>query len=252
MKMNLKAIILIAVLVVSGQNVSAQVTIGSSTAPQKGVLLDLKTIDANNPSNVTDLTNQTVDASSGGLGLPRVRLYDRYTLDPFVSSQSAEWSSVNKLTYAGLVVYNINVSDSTEKQANKIFSLGLYVWNGSEWTKIVDGKNEKKFFYMPSFNIELTQTGSDSYNLYNEYVKQFTKDNNDTFVSSNTDVNFVNIPTHESGRLYTYDELDFVVTYYDKSIMIIDSIATNGKMYYTVSNLNLTANSFINVVLVVK
>jgi hypothetical protein len=258
MKTNLlKTTIVFAVLIITSLNVKAQVTIGSLNEPQKGILLELKTVEVTNPTSLTDPDNETVDATGGGLGLPRVRLIDRNTLDPFIDSNNGqEWNDNAKLTHAGMVVYNIHVSDSTEKRANKIFSLGLYVWNGSEWSKIKDNKNDKKFFYMPSFCIELTNPGSNSFNLYAEYVKQFTKDSNpitNTFVSSNTDANFVNIPTHESGRLYTANELDFVVTYYDKNIMTINSIDTNGLMNYTIDNLNnLSEKSFINVVLVVR
>jgi hypothetical protein len=243
------------ILIMTSLQVKAQVSIGSLSEPQKGELLELKTIEVTNPASLTDPSNETVGTTGGGLGLPRVRLIDRNTLEPFINSNSPEWTDNAKLTHAGMVVYNISVSDSTEKRANKIFSLGLYVWNGSEWSKITDHKNDKKFFYMPSFRIELSKTGPDSFNLYDEYVRQFTKNSNpanNMFVSSNTNANFVNIPTHESGRLYTYNELDFVVTYYDKSIMTIDKIDTNGLMHYTITDLNLSEKSYINVVLVVR
>jgi hypothetical protein len=256
MKTNLlKTIMVFAILIIAGLNVKAQVTIGSLTEPQKGELLELKTKNAQNPGSVSDPKNETVDANGGGLGLPRVRLVDRFTLEPFIDKNNAsEWTAETKLTHAGLVVYNINVSDPAEPDESKIFSLGLYVWNGSEWSRLMDNKNEKKFFYMPSFLIELTAKGNDqSFNLYQEYERQFTKSSeNETFVSSNTTSGFVNIPTHESGRLYTANELDFVVTYYDKSIMTINSIDTYGEMHYDVIDLNLTEKSFINVVLVVK
>jgi hypothetical protein len=130
----------------------------------------------------------------------------------------------------------------------------LYVWDGSRWERLGDNNNgSKKFFYMPSFLIELTKTGPGKFNLYEEYERQFTKSiYNDTFVSSSIDPGFTNVPTHESGRLYHANELEFVVTYYDKSIMFIDRIDPDGEMWYRIDNLNLTVKSYINVVLVVK
>jgi hypothetical protein len=237
MKTNfLKTTIVFSILVITSLNVKAQVTIGSAGAPEKGMLLQLKTKTAD------ATTNETVDETGGGIGFPRVNLVDKATLQPFITTTP---TPDEKRLHTGTVVYNLSTSNG--------FLPGLYVWDGEKWGKVNEGGS--KFFYMPSFCIELTQIGPDSFNLYDEYVNQFTKDSSDldeTFVSSNTSASFVNIPTHESGRLYTANELDFVVTYYDTSIMTISSIDTNGWMYYNVKNLNLSEKSFINVVLVVK
>jgi hypothetical protein len=235
MKTNLlKTAIVFAILAITSLNVKAQVTIGSAGAPEKGMLLQLKTKEA------TSSDNQTVDETGGGIGFPRVNLVDKATLQPFITTTPTD---DEKRLHTGTVVYNLSTLNG--------FLPGLYVWDGEKWGKVNEGGS--KFFYMPSFNIELTKIGPDSFNLYEEYERQFTNSGSgDTFVSSNTNANFTNIPTHESGRLYTANELDFVVTYYDTTIMTIDRIETNGEMYYNVDNLNLSEKSFINVVLVVK
>jgi hypothetical protein len=263
MKMcNLKLIILIAILAISGLGATAQVTIGSGNTPQDGVLLELKTKDVNTAAitAVTDDANETVDNTGGGLLFPRVKLVNRFTLEPFIPTDADWTSNANKLkeTHAGMVVYNIYKPTGTIS-ADIDFDLGLYVWNGNEWVKLTE-KNDKvtsaenRFFYLPSFNIELAAIADNlHFNLYDEYVRQFTLDDNITahaFVSSNDQLAFV--PSHKSSNLYAANELDYVVTYYDKDIVEIVSIGTNGDMLYNVKSLNLTANSFINVVLVVR
>jgi hypothetical protein len=144
-----------------------------------------------------------------------------------------------------MVVYNLSASGD--------FQQGLYVWKGVELERVNENKGIR-FFYMPSFNIALTKLGPDSFNLYEEYEKQFTKTgaSDDLFVS-NPDFKKTNVPTHESGRLHKKDELDYVITYYDKRI--IDNITINdeGLMEYTVKDMALDPiKSYINVVLVVK
>jgi hypothetical protein len=228
-----------AVLVVSGLNAKAQVTIGSLNDPQKGVLLELKTQEAKNPQSVTDDENVTVDATGGGLLFPRVKLVSKNTLEPFIDSKnSQEWTSHAKLTHAGMVVYNLHVSDD--------FQLGLYVWDGAEWTKISDSDDAGKdhYFLIPSFNIELRE-GDNQVNFYDEYKKQFSN-----FVSSNSSL--TKLPSHPSGRLYRADELDYVITYYDSNIIKIISLGSDGWFKFRVRSLDLDANSFINVIAIVK
>ncbi len=68
-------------------NLSAQVTIGSDQAPVRAALLDLKDKNAN---------AQNITSESGGLVLPRVKLTNRETLDPFIiSSSDTEWNNVD-------------------------------------------------------------------------------------------------------------------------------------------------------------
>jgi hypothetical protein len=252
-----KAIIAFALLAITTLNVNAQVTIGSDNEPEKAMLLQLKTREPNNPQSATDPENVTVnDASGGGLGLPRVILQDRFTLDPFVDSQSADWTgNIGKIKekHAGLVVYNINVSPDSETRLNKIFQQGAYVWTGEEWRKVTDGSNHKRYFYMPAFNMELGNPDGTTVhhcNLYDEYARQFTRQNNSSFVSSNQSID--NIPTHESGRLYLPGELDYVVTYYDQRIITINRISALGDMEYTVNSLDLDANSYVSIIFVIR
>jgi hypothetical protein len=204
---------------------NAQVTIGSLIDPEKASLLDIK-------DKAADSNNET--ANSGGLGLPRVRLVNRNTLEPFIPVSDQEWiDNSNKLKehHAGLMVYNINVPPVEDNsKADEMFRQGIYIWNGERWKELESGK--ESFFPLPLFNLDLTK-GSHFINLYEEYNTQFS----------------------ESGRLYAADELDYVVTFYDTTVLEIDSIGVNSDLFYTIKETpveSLTSAVFINVELVVK
>ncbi|MDR3340972.1 MAG: hypothetical protein LBT25_12960 [Candidatus Symbiothrix sp.] len=204
---------------------SAQITIGTLIEPEKAALLELKDKDA-------DSNNETT--SSGGLGLPRVRLVDRNTLEPFIPISDPEWianSDKLKEHHAGLMVYNINVTPVNDQSiADEMFRQGVYIWNGERWKEARFGK--ESFFPLPLFNLDLTK-GEHSVNLYNEYNTQFS----------------------QSGRLYAADELDYVVTFCDTTVLKIDSIGTKSDLFYTIKEApveSITPAVFINVELVVK
>jgi len=254
-------------------NMYGQVTIGSNDAAQKAALLEVKSTDAvgvplPNPTSPTDPNNVTSD--KGGIGLPRVQLVDITTLDPFINSTSdADWLNPAKRTeikmkHAGLMVYNIYVSPKTVTDPDKKFKQGTYVWDGEQWKLAGDGQG-KKWFYMPAFNLPLPKISEASdpdftYDLYEEYRWQFTSDRSSmtgkpAFISNAT-MDFV--PSPETDRLYTRDELDFVVTYYDADILTVTGIqdgtsgTTRGMMTYKIKDNDPGNTSFINVVFVIK
>jgi hypothetical protein len=203
----------------------AQVTVGSDIIPGQAALLDVK-------DKAPDNNNATTNA--GGLGLPRVRLVNRNTLEPFISTSDPEWgTNLNNLKerHAGLTVYNINVTPITNTgKAEEIFRQGVYVWNGSRWKEARSGK--KAFFYLPLFNLDLT-TDTNPINLYKEYSMQLAG----------------------TGDLYAPDELDYVVTYCDTDVLEIKSIDANSDLFYTIKQApaaNPAPTIFITVVVVVK
>jgi hypothetical protein len=207
-----------------------QVTVGSDIAPLSGVLLDIKS-QAANANNET-----TTGTAGGGLGLPRVMLVNEITLEPFLTATA---NAADKTARAGLMVYNVSSTSP--------FKPGIYVWNGTKWTTTGEGI---KYFYMPSCNIPVTSTGAKTFNLYDEYKKQFTKSGNTTFITSNASINYV--PSPELTRLYTASELDYVITYYDTSIFSAVSINATGLMSYTVNSTNTTSSTYFNIVFIVK
>lgn len=217
-------------------SVYGQVTIGADIAPAKAALLEIKSQAADGTTNVTSTT--------GGLGLPRVSLQSLTTLQPFIASAT----DTEKTQHAGLMVYNLNETAP--------FAKGVYVWDGSKWAQIGAGggtvANAEKYFYIPSFNIPLAAPGATTrtFNLYNEYVRQFTQSSNSTFKSSNASL--THIPSKAAGTLYAASELDYVVTYYDPAIISDVTVSAAGVLSYKVVSQITSPASFLNVVFVVK
>ncbi|WP_128330584.1 hypothetical protein [Apibacter sp. HY039] len=210
-------------------SLNAQVTIGHGSAPGRGAILEIKTQSASSPISVTD--NANITSTQGGLGLPRVKLLSKNSLQPFITSATAE----ENITHAGLTVYNINNTNG--------FGLGVYVWNGSEWEGMSSAvPNDKIWFYMPSFNLSLSGTTTTTFDLYSEYKKQFTQAGNAQYIASGS----TSIPVYNSN------ELEYIVTYYDNTVVTINSITASGIMTYTPTGTAPTAYSLINIVFVVK
>lgn len=109
----------------------AQVTIGSTTAPEKGALLQLK-------DNGTYSNGETAEK---GLGLPRVNLLSTkldattYTdLSKTIDGANGIW---DKDTHIGLLIYNVN------EDMCKSIGKGLYVWDGLEWQYLYEKEEVK-------------------------------------------------------------------------------------------------------------
>ena len=211
-KKQLWALILFVAALFFTLPVAAQVTIGSEQIPEKNALLDLR-------ENTTD------SLSSKGLLLPRVELAsttDTTPLDAHVK---------------GMFVYNTATAGDVTP--------GIYYNDGTKWMKV--GEDQKKWFYMPSFNLPVTTTVGEEahFDLYAEYAKQFTASGNSQFVSSNTGAANVEAP-------YAADELEYYVTAYSSGVVQINSISSTGDMTYTMLTADIPEGSFINVIFKVK
>jgi hypothetical protein len=217
-------------------NLTAQVTIGLDENAVEGALFQIKNKKVTNPASVTDVTNATVDENGGGLALPRVHLVAKSTLQPFVPNDAAFVANTNKIKekHAGLMVYNLTTTGD--------FKQGIYTWDGTEWKMVGEDSasgftgdsTQDKFFYMPSFNLPISTTGTAYYSIYSEYQTQFNK---------------AGLP------VYPADKVEFKVTYHDSSI--INNIyflpdAGNIYMIYDVLSTTAPAGSFLNIIIVVK
>ncbi|MDR2951030.1 MAG: hypothetical protein LBV71_17730 [Prevotella sp.] len=252
LKLKIKTTFTLLAIIACSYQAHAQVTVGSNNPPAKAALLEIKNIEPNDPASPTDANNITVNDKGGGLGLPRVKLVNINTLQPFIPTGTDWTNNTDKVKekHAGLMVYNIYVSPDGE-DADKTFSQGIYVWDGAKWKKMMDG-TAQRYFYMPSFTIKLVENNNpQTCDLYAEYKKQFTNDsNNPLFVSSNASL--TRIPSPEKQRLYAKDELDYAITYYDTNIINNVSIDEDGVMTYDVVSVNTNSNSFVNIVFIVK
>lgn len=238
MKLKFKRLITTFVfLICLSVTINAQVTVGADKEPIKGALLDLKSDDSStNGGPTTGLTS----GSGGGLLLPRVNLVDASKLLPFITDAEITANPNLKEKLTGLLVYNLSTTND--------FDEGQYIWDGATWVKVQDS-NSPKWFYMPSFNLDVSTVGTQSVNLYNEYVNQFTKsDSNDIqFVSSNSAL------TQVQPKIYSSSELDYIVTAYSPSdVLKITDIDASGEMTYEILSTNIPESSYINVIFVVK
>lgn len=226
----MKHVLLLLVIVLNMPHIYAQVTIGSDSAPAKAALLELKDKNVNNPTSVTHDSN--ISSTTGGLSLPRVKLVNKATLEPFIPLDDSDWLSAPtskiKEVHAGLMVYNIETSNGFEQ--------GIYVWDGAQWIKsgAAGSVSEPKFFYMPSFNLPINTLETTAFGIYDEYQTQFTK---------------------AGLHVYEPDEIEFKVTYYDSSL--IDNIefpesAENRFMVYDVLSTTAPEGAYLNIIIVVK
>lgn len=234
-----------------------QTTIGSSTLPPaKSALLELKTLEPDT-NNVT--TNK------GGLLLPRVKLVNKNTLEPFIAVTNNDWqnnSQTNiKLRHAGLVVYNLESSMSSP-DVNKRFLPGLYAWDGEQWQQAGDSKYQARWFYPPAFNLPLKQIAREAtFDLYKVYENQFNKTNTtnanggyrgDKWLADSSYTGD-NIPAPTSDeKLYSRTDLDYVITWYDNKIIDNIKIDDQGIMTYDVLDNDPGGLSFMNMIFVVK
>lgn len=133
MKTKLSILSLFLLLILSGNtNLSAQVTIGAGTPPERGALLDFKERDVTSPTqDVVSLENSTK-----GVLHPKVFLRDASKLTPLYGGSddgSGVWSDEStaeeKLKATGMVVYNVNPDAINMDE-------GLYMWQIDEWVKL--------------------------------------------------------------------------------------------------------------------
>lgn len=107
-----------------------------------------------------------------------------------------------------------------------------------------------RWFYAPSLVLETSVNATaKTVNVYDNYIKQFTKHNNSAsedygFISSNSQAS--TIPYYTSAT-----DFDYFITGYDRSVFEKVSISTNGLLTYTVKSAA-TDKTFMNIILVPK
>lgn len=131
---------------------------------------------------------------------------------------------------AGLMVY-----DTSKK------CLSQNVGTSASPTWICLAQNETRFFYMPSVAIDASATATGkTLDLYAEYKTQFgTPDAKSTSAPGS-------IPYFPSAA-----DLYYYITYYDSSIIKINSLTDNGVVNYDILR-QADYQSFMNIVFVVK
>ena len=144
----------------------------------------------------------------------------------------------------GAFVYITEINSETPSlKTINISGPGYYYFDGNLWQPF---NGHKEPLYLPSFNLPMITMGANTFDLYTEvYKKQFTKTGNPLFVSSNP--NLTQIPD-----VYAAEQLDFIVTYYDNTVIQVTGISSAGVLSYNVIDTNPSTNSFINIILINK
>lgn len=114
-------IVLSLLLLIYMLDIQAQVTIGTNEPPVAGALLQLK----EKSDNGIEDPNATK-----GLMLPRVALKDTKTIISVISGVDAD----NAINHTGLYVFN--VTDNIEINTETGVCPGMYVWNGTDWSRL--------------------------------------------------------------------------------------------------------------------
>ena len=128
----------------------------------------------------------------------------------------------------GLLVYDTD---------NKCVSQNIGTEAIPEWTCLTI--YNQQFFYMPSINIPTTTLGAGSINLHAQYQTEF------------------GTPMYRSTGApasigsYSANELSYYVTYYDPTLITVNSISNAGVMSYTILK-KANKDAYLNIVFVVK
>lgn len=146
------------------------------------------------------------------------------------------------------LVYITSIDGTVSSKTEHVNRIGYYVFNGNQWKA---AEERIKFFMLPAFTLKLDPNASTTtgltFDIYNDvYKKQLTKQGGGVFSSNN-----INLES-TLNEIYDADELDYVITYFDTEVLENITISTNGVMTYDVKNFDLSLNSFINIVLVIK
>jgi hypothetical protein len=191
-------------------------------------------INTNSPNATLDVRSATTDFEKpDGIIAPILS-------DEILISKDNAYDSNQK----GALVYVDFITPGMSRSAKTILvnQIGYYYFDGQVWQRLVTSNAAPNWFYMPSFNLDMSQLGIKQVNLYDEYLRQFTKNPSQGFFSSNSDSEFVT-------QIYEADELEYIVSFYDSNYILIDEISEMGIMKYQVMDINPPLHSFINIIL---
>lgn len=216
----LRSLLLLLIILGIATSVQAQVTIGAGEPPHKDALLDLK---ENNSGS-----------SSKGFLLPRVSLTSTTSASPLSDH------------VAGMTVYNTST-------VNDVVS-GYYYNDGTKWIRLMADATAimPRFFYMPSI-VMPTDTADPAYNtatqeftidLYNQYKQQFEL--TDPAASAKA-------PASTILPILASNELEYFITYYDKSVFQNITVSDTGILRYKLfPSFVYSEKTFMNIVFKVK
>jgi len=142
-----------------------------------------------------------------------------------------------------LVYVTAPVTVASTKTVN-VKKAGYYYYDAAKGVWIAVASGNEDWFYMPSFNLPLDVT---SYNLYDEYVRQFTKAGNTQFFSSDGTA-----ATVTDAGPHPVSDITFFVTAYSANVIMVTGIDPDGTLHYLPTSDVVPDGSFINIIFKVK
>ena len=202
-------------------NANAQVTVGSNDLPNA-------TLDV--------VATKTDGTTAEGIIAPRL------TGDQLKSADAMYDAAQN-----GTLVYATAAVGTASAKTINVKKPGYYYYDAPNSVWVAVGAGTDQWFYMPSFNLPLASTVGTAltFNLYNEYTRQFQQGGNAQFLSSNGTATNVVEP-------YAAGDLDFFVTAYSTDVITVTGLDADGTLHYTTESISAPAYSFINVIFKVK
>ena len=183
------------------------------------------TLDPASSNALLDLKETTLGTSTKGLLLPRVKLESTDSPSPMTSHEP------------GLCVYNT----ATTKTGTNDVTPGIYCNDGTKWVRV----ETPEFFYMPSILLPLDTSdpaysaGTFTVNLYAQYAAQMSP------TTKNAGA--------ESLPLYSKNELNYFITYYDAAVFTNVNVDNNGVMtYQLVGSPVVSEKTYMNIIFQVK
>jgi len=120
------------------------------------------------------------------------------------------------------------------------------VWDGTEWN--CAGSD---WFYLPSFNLDISTPGPKIVDLFNIVDTQLQNSTSGVVASYGYTYPAAGVIKKVATK-YVATDLAYVVTYYDNTIINNITIANDGIMSYNVLNTTAGVNSYINIICIVK
>lgn len=146
------------------------------------------------------------------------------------------------------IVYVTIIDGVVSPQTTKIDRVGHYYFDGIIWQRM-DELNS--YFYLPIFELPTQTVGVNrQFNLYTNVIsKQFTKSGNTDYYTNNEML--AQLPP----AVLAATDYDYVITYYDKDIIKVNSISAAGVVNYDVlvsDTRRIGLGSFLNIVVLVR
>lgn len=179
---------------------------------------------------ITGANAQTTQLIVKGLRVPQLN-----------SVQRSGISNIDADNTQGQLVYN------TETNC-------IEFWDGAAWRNFCENT---RWFYMPSIVIDVSADGNFTRDLYLEYRKQF-EDTSDAIVNASSPKTGTALVKSDANapnpfeKIYAADELYYYVTGYDNTVFSNVSISPAGEMSYTANSSNVSCETYMNIVFVVK